>query len=412
MSHAALRVSAKSAIRQAPERRDRSRDVRPFRPAGSRPAPIHDRPVFGTLLFAQCWEDPALDAAALRVRPGEVVLSVTSGGCNTLSLALEGARRVYAVDLNPAQSALLELKIAGVKMLRHGEYLELLGARPSRRRAALYGRTRPALPPNARAYWDGRRDWLRSGVLGVGRYERYLALFRLFLRTVQGRDRIRRLFEPRSFEERNRFYAREWNTAAWRLFFRLFFSRKVLGSRGLDRAFFTYVEEVPDFGAHFLERARHALVELPPAENYFLAQICLGRYRDERSMPPYLLAEHYPALREGVERIVVVTQELGAFLSCLPDDAVDAFNYSNVFEWVPAGVFETMLRETHRVARPGARLCYRNLLVRRTTPPALRDRFLRDEDLGGRLLWKDRSFVYSHFEAVRVRKPAPAEDRS
>jgi S-adenosylmethionine-diacylglycerol 3-amino-3-carboxypropyl transferase len=411
MSHATLRVSAKSAARRESDRLDRTRDPRALLREDRGPAPIHDRPVFGRLLFAQCWEDPALDAEALRVRPGETVLSVTSGGCNTLSLALEGAGHVYAVDMNPAQSALLELKMAGVKTLRHGEYLELLGVRASNRRAVLYARTRPALPPNARAYWDGRRDWLRSGALGAGRYERYLALFRLFLRIVQGRDRIRQLFEPRSFEERSRFYERGWNRALWRVFFRLFFSRRVLGSRGLDRAFFTYVEEVPDFGHHFLERARHALVELPPAENYFLAQICLGRYRDEQSMPPYLLAENYPALRRAVERIEVVTQELGAFLACLPDNAVDAFNYSNVFEWVPTPVFEKMLRETHRVGRPGARLCYRNLLVRRTTPPALRDRFLSEEELGGRLLLKDRSFVYSHLEVARVRKPAPAEAR-
>jgi len=47
-------------------------------------APILDRPVFERLLFAQCWEDPRLDAAALRVEPGQTVLSVTSGGCNTL----------------------------------------------------------------------------------------------------------------------------------------------------------------------------------------------------------------------------------------------------------------------------------------------------------------------------------------
>jgi S-adenosylmethionine-diacylglycerol 3-amino-3-carboxypropyl transferase len=376
MSHAALRVSAPTAPERAAQDRDRSRDARPLLRAAPRPSPIHDRPVFGQLLFAQCWEDPALDAEALRVRRDDVVLSVTSGGCNTLALALRGARHTFAVDMNPAQSALLELKVAGVKMLRHGEYLELLGARPSRRRAALYGRARQALRPNVRAYWDGRRDWLRSGVLHAGRYERYLGLFRLFLRTVQGEGRIRQLFEGRSFEERHRFYEREWNTAAWRLFFRVFFSRVALGSRGLDPAFFTYVDGVPDFGAHFLERAHHALVELPPAENYFLAQICLGHYRDERAVPPYLLAENYPALREAVERIEIVTEELGAFLRRLPTDAVDAFNYSNVFEWVPPGVFEAMLRETHRVARPGARLCYRNLLVRRTTPPALRDRFL------------------------------------
>lgn len=367
-------------------------------------SPIHERAVFDRLLFAQCWEDPALDAAALRVRPGDVVVSVTSGGCNTLALALQGARTIHAVDLNAAQSALLELKLAGARSLRHGEYLELLGVRPSARQEALYARARTALSPEARAYWDAHAAFLRRGVLLAGRYEGYLALFRALLRAIEGRGRIARLFTCRTIEEQRRFYDTEWDTAPWRLFFRTFFSRHVLGWRGLDRAFFTYVEGIPDFGAHFLALARHALTEIPVRDNYFLAQICLGRYLDERCVPAYLLPENFEALGEAASRVRIVTSEVGALLQGLPDSSVDAFNFSNVFEWVPAPAFEALLKETHRVARPGARLCYRNLLVRRRHPATLEPLFEADDALAARLLYEDRSFVYSHFEVARVLK--------
>ena len=281
--------------------------------------------------------------------------------------------------------------------------------RRSAGRHALYVRCRSGLSPRSREYWDRNFAHIEVGVLRAGRYERYLGAFRRLLGLLEGRGRIDRLFESRSLEDQRRFYDEEWNTRAWRFFFRVFFSRAVLGFGGLDRSFFTYVDGIDDFGEHFLERARYALTAIPVRENYFLAQICLGRYLDERALPPYLRAENFESLRDAVERVEVVTEELGSYLACEPDSSIDRFNFSNVFEWVPPEAFERMLRETHRVARPGARLCYRNLLVRRRHPASLGHLFQAEDDLAARLHRADRSFVYAHFEVARVLKPARKE---
>ncbi len=284
-------------------------------------APILARPVFERLLFSQCWEDPRMDAESLCLQPGKTAVVVTSGGCTALSLSLLRPERILAVDLNAAQGHLLRLKIAGTKCLSHPEYLELLGVRASNRRGRLYAQCRTALPRSAVVFWDTHLPLIEAGVLRAGRYERYLAAFRRLLILIEGRRRVEQLFAPRSLEERRRFYEDQWNTRLWRLCFRLFFSRPVLGGAGLDRAFFTYVDGIEDFGAHFLRLTRHALVELPPQENYFAAQICLGHYLDERTMPPYLLAENYPALQSAVDHVEVETMELGAFLAKMPDSS-------------------------------------------------------------------------------------------
>jgi len=367
-------------------------------------ARILERPVFERLLFGQCWEDPRLDRAALRVRPGDVVLSVTSGGCNTLSLAALDPQRVIAVDLNATQNYLLELKIAGIRCLDYTGYLRLLGVRESGLRWNLYRGVRHELSPLARAYWDSQRHAIESGVLRAGRYERYLATFRRLLQVIHGPHKIRQLFDCESIEQQRRFYDERWDTYAWRLFFRIFFSRTVLGMGGLDPDFFTYVSGLRSFGEHFRRLARHALVDLPIRDNYFIAQICLGRYLNEHAMPPYLRVEHFETLRNTVGRIEIITGELGDVLRRMPSNSVDRFNFSNVFEWVPQQVFEEILRETHRVARPAARLCYRNLLVRRRHPASLDHMFTPREELAAGLLWQDRSFVYSHFEVAEVKK--------
>src|SRR5262249_583850 len=86
-------------------------------------APVDGR----KLVYNTCWEDPALDRIALDFQPDDRVLVITSAGCNALDYLLAGAGEVNAVDVNPRQNALLELKIAGIKALSYDDFWELFG---------------------------------------------------------------------------------------------------------------------------------------------------------------------------------------------------------------------------------------------------------------------------------------------
>jgi S-adenosylmethionine:diacylglycerol 3-amino-3-carboxypropyl transferase len=77
------------------------------------------------------------------------VLVITSAGCNALSGA-----RVVAVDVNPRQNQLLELKRAGIRALDFGSFFELFGRGGSRRTREIHAALRPALPPESREHWD------------------------------------------------------------------------------------------------------------------------------------------------------------------------------------------------------------------------------------------------------------------
>ena len=79
------------------------------------------------LVYNTCWEDPRLDRVALELGPSETVLVITSAGCNALDYALCGPQHVYAVDMNPRQNALLDLKIAGIKTLPFEDFFRLFG---------------------------------------------------------------------------------------------------------------------------------------------------------------------------------------------------------------------------------------------------------------------------------------------
>jgi S-adenosylmethionine-diacylglycerol 3-amino-3-carboxypropyl transferase len=359
-------------------------------------------PYGGRLMFTQSWEDPACDLAALRPRPGETILAITSGCDNVLGFLLTDPGQIIAVDLNPAQGYLLELKQAAFRSLAHADMLALLGVRASGERPRLLQCLRADLSPLALQFWEARQELLERGLLTGGGFERYYAMLRALLQIVIGRRRLEQLFTLPAEGQRD-FYLEHWDTWRWRTLVRIACSKYVLGKR-LDPSWFAHAE-VASFGKHFTRLAEHVVAELPARSNYLLAQLCLGRYLDEDTVPDYLRRENFPTIRQRLDRITMVTADIGAALAALPPQSVDCFALSNVFEYSARELFDRTRAALVRVARPGARFALRNLLAPRrlADDPA----FVVDTALSDRLREADRGFIYSRFEAATLAKAAP-----
>ena len=360
-------------------------------------------------MFTQSWEDPACDLAALRPQPGETVLAIASGCDNVFGFLLTDPAQIIAVDLNPAQMYLLELKRAAFRRLTHAEMLTLLGLRAGADRGQLFLKLREDLSPAALQFWDKRQKWFDLGLLTRGGFERYYALLRGLLRVVIGRSRLERLFTLRLAEQRD-FYTQSWDTLPWRALVRIACSKYVLGKR-LDPSWFAHAD-VSSFGKHFTRLAEHVVAELPARSNYFLAQLLLGRYLDEDTVPDYLRAQNFEVIRQRLDRITTVTADIRAAAEALAPQSVDCFALSNVFEYSPRELFERTREALVRAARPAARFALRNLLA----PRRLADHpaFLVDTELSTRLRDADRGFIYSRFEAatLAIRTDSAVESRS
>src|SRR5262245_15896851 len=72
---------------------------------------------FSGLVYPQIWEDPVVDLEALKLKDGEHLVAIASGGCNILSYLTAADVRITAVDLNPAHIALNKLKLAAAQHL-------------------------------------------------------------------------------------------------------------------------------------------------------------------------------------------------------------------------------------------------------------------------------------------------------
>jgi S-adenosylmethionine-diacylglycerol 3-amino-3-carboxypropyl transferase len=369
-----------------------------------KPAAIKAK-VFEDVLYANAWEDPAVDRAALGIGPSDVVLSITSGGCNVLAFLLDDPRKIIALDLNPHQNHLLELKMTAFRRLSYRQLLAFFGVRPSSARLALYrDRLRPVLSDGARRFWDGQSAKIARGLIHAGRYEKYMRLLRKVLITPTGRRRLaRKMFETEDPAERELLYRGRWLGPGWTFLTRVMLSRR-LNSFLFDKAFFAQLDRDVSFGRHFAAKAEHALVRLPLKDNYFLSYILFGRYYDEQHLPTYLRRENFQTIRDRLDRIEIVTDGAAHHLAGLEDSSVTKFNFSNIFEWMPPRDFEDVLRETVRVARDGAVLTYRNLLVPRERPTVLEPWIRPRPDLAKPLGEADLSFIYDRYIVEQVEK--------
>lgn len=116
---------------------------------GSRP--LLERMVFSGIVFNMSWEDPEMDRRAFNITPRDAVISITSAGCNPLNFLAQSPARLISVDGNPAQNAVLELKLATIATQDHDTFFDIFAARRPAVVSPLYQRDlRPLLSDQSR----------------------------------------------------------------------------------------------------------------------------------------------------------------------------------------------------------------------------------------------------------------------
>jgi S-adenosylmethionine-diacylglycerol 3-amino-3-carboxypropyl transferase len=349
-----------------------------------------ERTDFSAIRYAQCWEDADVLLDALDPGPGKRCLSIASAGDNTLAMLSRDPESVLALDLSPAQLACLELRVAAYRALQHKELLALMGSIDSDARPQLYQACRKHLSPGAQAFWDGSPALIAAGIGSAGKFEHYFALFRdRVLPLVHPRHRVQELLRPKSREERSTFYATRWDNLRWRLMFRTFFSRIVMGLLGRDPEFFRYVEG--SVAERILKRTQYALTELNPAQNPYIQWILTGRHNGV--LPAALREENFEPIRRNLDRLQWRCCSLEELLS--HPRQFDCFNLSDIFEYMSPESYEQLLKLIVSSARPGARLAYWNMLAPRRRPESLAAALHPLTELSTRLFARDRAFFYS-----------------
>lgn len=349
--------------------------------------------------YAQCWEDADVLLKALSIQNGAHCLSIASAGDNTLAMLTQAPHSIIAIDPNPAQLACLKLRIAAYRSLEYDDLMMFLGVRPSDTRLQLYQRCRKALGIRERAFWDARPLAISQGLITLGRFEHYFAIFRRHvLPRIHSRQRIDELMQAKSYDARKAFYDHKWNNWRWRLIYRIFFSRALMSRLGRDRQCFSQVKG--KVASRLMARTHHALTELDPAHNPYLHWIVYGHYGE--TLPYALRAEHFETIRNNLDRIHCIQTTLSDYLALHQGACFDAFNLSDIFEYLPMNKYEINLRQLISASNTGARIVYWNMLATRTRPASLSGMLKPLDELGSRLHAQDNAFFYKQLVIEEV----------
>ena len=353
--------------------------------------------------YSQCWEDSELLLEALLIHTNDSVLSITSGGDNTLALLLAGPKKVCSIDLNPAQNHLLELKRVAAKRLSYEEYLELLGVRKSNRRTDLFNKTATGMSPASKAWWADHGTSIKQGVIHCGRFERFTRGFaRYVLPVIRSRKAITELLACHNIDEQRAFYKNKWDNRRWRFFFGLASNRLMLRRYARQQGMFAYTAKETVAGVYRKRLERH-LTSVPITGNFFLHYSLTGEYG--AALPLYLEEKNYSRLRDMPDSALsLVTDNLLNYLKSLPANTFSKFNLSDVFEALSPTENEMLWEQIVRTAKPNAKIAYWNNLVPRSYPAHLFFQIKTDKEQISRLRTKDRVFFYDSFHAHTILK--------
>jgi S-adenosylmethionine-diacylglycerol 3-amino-3-carboxypropyl transferase len=360
---------------------------------------IELRSSFDFVRYANCWEDATILVEALAAGPGKRYLSIASAGDNSLALLTLDPEIVMAVDVSGVQLACTELRKTVIQHYDYDTVLWFLGfsetdVRGSRTsRVGLYTELRSGCSESTRRFWDNRIEEIETGVIYHGKFERYFKLFRKWiLPLVHNRRRVRELLEEKNRECRRHFYMKRWNTLRWRLLFRIFFSRLVMGRAGRDPEFFRYVKG--NVGERLYKRVASALVDHPTHDNPYLNLILNGTYG--AALPFYMRKKNFAVIKKNIDRLHLF-QGTVTEATVQSEGAFDGCNLSDIFEYMD----ENHFRETARVliehCAPKARLVYWNMLVRRIISDFFPEKVLRLSDTDKVLSQRDQAFFYQSF---------------
>jgi S-adenosylmethionine-diacylglycerol 3-amino-3-carboxypropyl transferase len=370
------------------------------------------------LVYNTCWEDPRLDRTALQLTRDDNVMVITSAGCNALDYVLDEPNRVHAVDMNPRQNALLELKLSGIRHLDYDSFFQFFGCGHFPDARSVYkSHLRADLSEWSQKYWDRwikffdnhHRPFYFRGTSGI--FARILNTY--IDRVVHLRPVVENLLSADSVEEQREIYNQEVREQFWTRPLRFAMGRDTtLSLVGVPRPQRYQVERNYEGGiVQFIQDCLDSVFAcLPLADNYFWRVYMTGHYTPA-CCPEYLKAENFRRLKSGlVDRIDVHTNSVQGFLD-QHDGNISRFVLLDHMDWLSTYRFAWLEAEWQSIlnrATPDARILWRSgglrtdfvdrvQVLKNGQKCQMSELLTYDRDLAARLHAEDRVHTYGSF---------------
>ncbi|KAI5969956.1 hypothetical protein CANMA_000996 [Candida margitis] len=253
-------------------------------------------------IYAFTWEDPREDHNILNFTNDDTVLAITSAGDNILSYATlpSPPKRIHAVDLNPCQNHLLELKLAAFRALTQDQIWQMFGdGHIDNFTNLLIDKLASHMSSNAFQYWmdKGPNAFSGKGLYDTGSSRWAIRLGRIIFKVCGISKHVTALCNASRIEEQKKI----WNDHIKPVLF-----NRIVGSFLVGNPIFLWKAlGVPANQAKMMGPSviKYVIDTLDPIiersliseDNYFYYLCLMGRYT-RTNCPDYLTTKGYKRL--------------------------------------------------------------------------------------------------------------------
>jgi len=307
----------------------------------------------GSLHYSSCNEDSLTEIKALNIKETDEIICVTGSGGRVLNLLTQKPKRIVAIDLNPIQNWLLELKMAAIKNLDYDNYVKFLGLKPCKERLELFDKLKNDLSEDAYRFWGNKKRLIRNGVLYQGILEKYCKHFSNGLKAFMG-EKVDKILSFDNLKEQQHYYENVWkNDDNLKKFIE---SHDVNKSGSNHTLYYGKGYGFDDFIYQALDKGfKTGLVR----DNYYLCMVIDGSYERATTLPMCLEKENYALLKDNLDRIEIVTNEIVTYLKGLNSHTLDKFSISDLGGYLDDKEYNELLQNIIRTSRKDAILCAR-----------------------------------------------------
>ncbi|KAG8984034.1 hypothetical protein FRB93_006827 [Tulasnella sp. JGI-2019a] len=263
---------------------------------------IHEQ--FKTHIYGWTWEDPRVDVERLGITKDDSILAITSAGDNVLHYAIAaGVERIHAVDMNPCQGHILELKLAAIQALEYSDFWKIFGeGRHPDFDILLTTKIAPFLSSHAFAYWKTHSDQFSNNFHLQGFSGWALRIVHFAFAVAGVSDDVKRLCKASTTMEQNKIWTEKLRPVFLNKFVCKFFlanplfTWRTMGVPKNQVNCFLGDGSVEDFVKATLDPIPLHSTLKDTNYHYFL---CLNGHYTPASCPLYLKPEGFQALKDA-----------------------------------------------------------------------------------------------------------------
>lgn len=338
-------------------------------------APITFPPTF---MYHQSWEDPVPDHEVLQIKPTDVCLTLTAGGCNTLHMLLCKPKQVVSVDINPAQTALMELKCTALRHLDYSDVWKLFGEGVHPEFEDMFAvKLAPYMSSTSRAFWEKKKHYFHNGLYSHGSMGKVSKILAFLISKFGLSQQYNDVMNSTSLEEQREKWAAFKNTLNVSANFNkgiAVFVEWIVDTLAFNKAVVWLAGGVPrkqyeliandgvKMTQYFFRTLDGVFNNSYIKDNYFYFNILCGKY-DTHTRPHYLDEKSYEAFHDSdLLDSLVISNDL--FIHALRERKYDKVILMDHVDWLDEETAKNLAFTTFTQTNPGAKIIFRSAALR------------------------------------------------